>query len=121
MKIVKTHQEKFSDSTFIGKRYKDADRINGSFGHLWSLWFKSGWFKILEDQLESIRPNLEPDAVTDGSYLGWMHACPNFEYWIGMLFPAGTKAPDGFEAVDIPSAAYAISWLYGREDTGELF
>lgn len=50
-----------------------------------------------------------------------MREAEEFEYWIGLFFPAGTPVSDGFEAVDLPACAFGTVWLYGREDTGELF
>ena len=37
-------------------------------------------------------------------------------YWIGLLFPPGTPAPDGFEYTEIPAAMYAVAQFEGKKD-----
>src|SRR5690606_42059855 len=56
----------------------------------------------------------------EGAYIGLMRSAGDFEYWIGMFFPVGTPAPEGYDFVDLPACTFATCWLYGREDTGEL-
>ena len=49
------------------------------------------------------------------------HVNGNFEYWIGMFFPVKTAAPEGFDYVDIPEGDIATCYIYGREESGELY
>ena len=37
-----------------------------------------------------------------------------------MLFPEKTNAPNGFGYVDIDSLDFAICWIYGNNQSGEL-
>ncbi len=112
--IVKAYRVTLPPLLLIGRRYGDADRVGGGFGVHWMEWFEKGRFAALEA--------LPAAPAFEGAYLGAMR-CPDggFEYWIGMAFPEGTAAPDGFEAVALPAADAAVCWLKGREETGELY
>lgn len=116
MKIIKTYREEIPGVVLIGRRYTEADRQGGSFGQKWGACFGDGTFETLEKL-----GGQEPGTACDGSYFGWMKCCTDLEYWIGMLFPSGTEVPEGFASMAIPAGAYGICWLYGKEDTGELY
>lgn len=112
--IVKTYTEEIPQCRFIGRKYTDADRgEDGSFGNLWGKWFQEGLFAKLE-----INKSL-PDM--GASYIGFMRGCPDFEYWIGVFFPSGTKVPEGFEAVDLAAGSIATSWIKGHHENGEIY
>jgi hypothetical protein len=112
MEITKTFKERVPASRLIGKRYGDADRENGGFGHKWGEFFRENWFAALE----------AAGCRNDFDYLGMMRCRDaEFEYWIGMLADPGVEAPPGFAAVEVESFEAAVFWLYGKEDTGELF
>lgn len=85
-----------------------AMTLIGKTGTSWAQWWGRGWFDILENL--AVKP-LDPD------YLGMTAA----EYWIGMLFPAGTAAPEGFHALHIPAGDYALHYLYGKEDSPDMY
>lgn len=108
--VVKVMQERVPALRFIGKRYTDAD---APFGRKWGEWFREDRFGTLEA--------LGPAPEHEGAYIGLMRSAGDFEYWIGMFFPVGTPAPEGYDFVDLPACTFATCWLYGREDTGELF
>lgn len=110
--ILKTFLEPCPSVKLVGKRYTNADRDQcGTFGEKWSQWFERGWFT----QLESC------GSGPDGSYVGAMRiAEQGFEYWIGMLLTEA-RVPADFEAVDIPAGNMAVCYLYGQEDSGELY
>ncbi|MDR1600652.1 MAG: GyrI-like domain-containing protein [Oscillospiraceae bacterium] len=114
MKITNTQRVSYPACRFIGRKYLDGDRANnGSFGHKWGEWFQNGWFEPLE--------KLDALAESGDAYVGLMREADPFEYWIGMFFPAGTEAPEGCEWTDLPAMDYGVCWLYGKEDTGELY
>lgn len=114
VKIVQAKKESCPAARFIGKRYTDADRVNGSFGAKWGDWWANNWFAPL-DQMTGL-------AINDGSYIGAMHIVDGgVEYWIGMFFAEGTEAPEGYEYVDIQPLDYGVCWLYGSEQSGELY
>lgn len=113
--IIKCFKEHLPALRLIGKRYIDSDRdSHGSFGNKWGEWFKNGWFSEIE-KLGALPENGD-------AYLGAMK-CINgkFVYWIGMFFPAETTVPEGFAYADIPEGDIATCYIYGREDSGELY
>ena len=113
-KIVNTLKETFPASRFIGRRYTDADRLDGSFGAKWGEWFENNLFEKLES-LESLPENGD-------AFIGAMRVKDGiFEYWIGMFLPAGTEVPDGYEYADIESIDYGVLWLYGNQHNGQLY
>ena len=75
----------------------------------WDEWLESGWF----DQLEKLGAAPENGDM----YLGVTDN--DGGYWIGLLFPPGTPAPDGFLFADIPAARFAVLRFNGKKD-GEL-
>jgi len=114
IEVKKTYLESLPALRLIGIPYTDADKVNGSFGAKWGEWFSQGKF----EQLEALGPLPE----NEGAYMGMMPMHEGtFEYWIGMLFPRNVHAPEGYKHVDIPAGDVAIVWIYGREDTGELY
>lgn len=114
--IKKFYTERIPTAVLIGRRYTDDDRVNGSFGHKWGECFESGLFTILENM------NVHSTAEHGDAYLGAMRVVDGaFEYWIGMSFPVGTPVPEGFGSVTMEALTYAVYWLYGKENSGDLF
>jgi hypothetical protein len=37
------------------------------------------------------------------------------------MLPENTVVPDGFSYVDIPESDVAICWIYGSDETGEIY
>lgn len=112
--IVKVYKETLPALRFIGKKYTDADRgPDGGYGNRWDEWFSADRFSTLE--------RLGPAPEHDDAYIGLMRFTTEFEYWIGMFFPAETPVPDGFEWVDVSALTLGTCWIYGRDETGELY
>lgn len=112
--IIKLEKEQMPPARFIGRRYGMEQQVNGSFSHLWASWFAEDLFAPLEA--------LPPLAENQDSYVALMRMAENGpEYWIGMFFPLGTEAPAGYAAADLPAMDYAVAWLYGDEQSGELY
>ena len=108
VEIIKTSKETVPPLRFIGKKYGDADRVDGLFGAKWGEWFENGWF----DQLEALKP-----MVGWGHYIGLMgHEDGVFKYWIGMFLPADTIPPEGFEYMDYPACNLGVCRIKGSED-----
>lgn len=107
MTIQKIVREICPAARFIGKKYAGpAD---------WGEWWANGWF----DTLERL-PGLLP--VNDDGYSEAVHIVNGApEHWLGMFLAAGTPVPAGFESVDMPPMEYAVCYLYGNPDSGELF
>lgn len=108
------YKESFPALRFIGKRYTDSDRgSDGGFSEKWDEWFEQGYFEPLE--------KLGSASAHGGAPIGCMRFLDEFEYWIGMFFPENTPVPDDYVSVDIPAGDFGMCWIYGRDDTGELY
>ena len=114
--IVKVYKESMPNVRFIGKKYGDSDRADGTFGAKWGEWFANGWFSILEKEIDMLPKEYEGNA-----YLGLMCGNNVFEYWIGMFAAENSQVPIGFSYIDIPAGDIATAWIHGREDTGEIY
>lgn len=112
--VINILQERVPALRFIGKRYTDADRDSGGgFGERWREWFQEERFTPLQA--------LGPAPEHGDAYVGLMRYLNEFEYWIGIFFPADTPVPEGYDWVDLPACTFGTCWLYGREETGELY
>lgn len=116
--IIKTYKQEIPALRFIGKKYGDADRVNGNFGGLWGDWFQNGWFDLLEKKCGGDLKGVYEDG---DAYIGLerFKEGGTFEYWIGMFVPANTPAPAGYGFHDFPGGALGVCWVYGKE--GEVF
>lgn len=106
VKILEVKRESSPAARFIGRKYEN--------GANWEEWWANNWFARLEET-----PGL---AFNDNGYMGAVHIVDGRpQYWIGMFFPAGTRVPEGFEYVDMEPLDYAVCYLYGSKDSGELY
>ena len=65
---------------------------------------------------------MAPLEINGDAYIGAVRIVNGApERWIGMFFPQDTAVPDGFDHVDIEPMPYAVFYLYGNADNGELF
>ena len=110
--IVKAFREHVPAARLIGKRYSLAEE--GAASH-WGEWFENGWFLPLE-MLGALKES-------EGAFYGFMVARGEEarEYWIGMLFPAGTQAPEGYESLDLPEGEAGICYLRAHEQDPTLY
>lgn len=114
VEVVKVVKEHVPALRFIGKRYTDADRdAQGGFAARWEEWFREGRFAALEAL------GMAPEH--GNAYIGLMRFADGFEYWIGVFVPSGTPVPDGYDWIDLPETTFGTCWLYGREESGELY
>jgi len=115
MEIVKVYKESMPPVKLIGKRYTNKDQNeSGTFADYWQQWFREGWFDIL-NQYGNI-PGISED------YLGVMRMTDDgFEYWIGAFFAPDTEVPSGFDVVEIPAGDVGVCWIYGNDQSGELY
>jgi len=116
--IIKVYKQDLPALRFIGKKYGEEDRVNGSFTKYWDEWFKNGWFAQLEKLAVSDLKSVYEDV---DAYLGLMRRKEGepFEYWIGLYAPPGTQPPEGFGHIDFPEVKLGVCWLYGGH--GEVF
>lgn len=106
MKIIDVRKESCPAAQFIGKRYSGAAN--------WTEWWENGWFDILESL-----PRL---PFNDDAYIGAVRIADGKpERWIGMFFPAGVKAPDGFESIAVVPTDFAVFYLQGPENTPHFY
>lgn len=103
MKIIDIKKESWPACVFIGKQ-----------GTNWGEWWSNGWFAPLEAQ---------PALPENGdAYIGAVRIVDGVpQRWIGMFFPEGTPAPEGYEAVDIPAKNYAVCYLKDKEGSGDFY
>jgi hypothetical protein len=116
--IIKTYKQEIPALRFIGKKYSDRDRVNGTFGKYWTDWFQNRWFTVIEKQIENSTKTIYED---EDAYIGlekYKEGEP-FEYWIGMFTPENTSVPEGYAFHDFPRGSLGVCWVYGRE--GEVF
>ena len=102
-KIVNVYKKNLPVLRLIGKRCMCDPH---DFITTWDEWLNKGWF----DQLEKLGAAPENEDM----YLGV--TANNGGYWIGLLFPPDTVAPDGFEYVEVPAAQYAVCVFEGKKD-----
>jgi len=113
--IIRVYRQKTGASRFIGKRYGDADRVDGSFGAKWGEWMNNDWFKTVASQYDG---DLTAFGEDGGCPVGMMRDTPEgaFEYWIGVFMPEDTAVPEGFEHVDFPAGHLGVCWVCGKEE-----
>ena len=110
--MIKTYRQSVPAMRFIGKKYSDEDRVNGSFAHKWAEWFAQGWFAELQSTFDPKALYEDGDATI--GLMRWKEGEP-FEYWIGVFCPEGTDVPREFLSVDFPPANLGVVWVYGKE------
>jgi predicted transcriptional regulator YdeE len=113
--IIKTYKQEIPALRFIGKKYDDNDRIDGTFGKHWGDWFQNGWFNVIEKQIDGSTKTIYEDG---DAYIG-LEKCKEgepFEYWIGMLAPENTSVPEGYVFYDFPKGSLGVCWVCGKED-----
>ena len=112
--IIKVYKQHLPALTFIGKRYTDNDRVDGSFGAQWGEWFQNGWFESLENYAGHALSQTYEDGDSYIGLMRWKDGEP-FEYWIGVFFPENTPAPEGFTALEFEESNAGICWVCGSE------
>ena len=114
MRITRIYRQYFPARRFIGKKYGDTDRVNGSFGTKWGEFFGNGWFEVLESAAVS---SVEEGYEDGGAYIELMRCRDGepFEYWVGMFLPPDTPVPEEFESRDFSEGELGVGWVYGPE------
>ena len=116
--IVKIYRQSVGPMRFIGKKYENKDRVNGTFGAKWCEWFNNGWFGMIEKQYAgNLSEDLKKIYEDSGYYVGMRRYKKGepYEYWIGILMPANTPVPEGFQHIDFPKSDIGVCWVYGKE------
>lgn len=106
VKILEVKREGCPAARLIGKRYDGCAN--------WGEWWGNGWFAELE--------RLPATPFNGDAYIGAVHIVNGMpERWIGMIFPAETEVPDGFEYADIQASDFVVCYLYDKEGSGEFY
>ena len=113
-KIMNAYRQSVPAMRFIGKKYSDKDRIDGSFGAKWGEWFGNDWFRVIEKQIDVDVKEIYEDGDAYIGLMRWKEGEP-FEYWIGMFTPESTPVPEDFSYVDFPRSELGVCWVYGKE------
>ena len=104
IEITEIYKQNLEALRFIGKKYDNANRIDGTFEvkSKWDEWFKNGWFeKICENGDSCIALNRNKRGEP-------------FQYWIGIFKPANTEVPEGFCYIDFPKSEIAVCRVYEK-------
>lgn len=120
MQITKSYRQSVPAVKLIGKKYGDADRVDGMFGCHWKHWMDNGWFQIIEDAAggRDVFQTLYEDGTAALGYMRYKDGAP-FEYWIGMFAPPNTQVPEGFDSLELGASDFGICWYFGTE--GEIY
>lgn len=113
VEVVNTYKQAIPSLRFIGIKYGDHDRVNGSYASKWDEWFESERFNKLESLLTDDFKSEYEDFNTNVGLMRLKDGEP-FEYWIGMFLPEGTEAPEGFGFIDFAASNLGVCWLKGR-------
>jgi len=110
--IIKVYAEDMPAARFIGKKYLDEDRVDGSFSYQWGEWHEHGWFDEITKQADR---DLKEWFAEAEAFLGLMRFKDGepFEYWIGMFMPARTAVPEGMSYIDFPILRLGVGWVRG--------
>lgn len=116
--LTNPHRQKLPACRLIGKRYGAGDIGENGYQRQWSEFWQKGWFDVLRRAAggaESLRALYEDGDACVAMEL-WSDAPA---YWIGVLAPPQTEAPEGFEAYDISACELGVVWVRG--DEGDLY
>ena len=112
--IINVYDQQIPAVRFIGVKFGDGDRKDGSFAHIWEEWLASDRFSPLVDLVTEEFCQGYEEAW---AYLGFMRMKEGepFEYWLGMFLPEGAAVPEGFEFFDVPAAKLGVCWVKGPD------
>lgn len=116
--VIKVYRQNMPAVRFIGKKYGDADRVDGGFGQQWHAWFEKGWFGVLGPLAQGLPKEVYPENDAFIGLMRWKDGEP-FEYWIGIFTPQNTAVPDGFGSLDFQASVLGVCWLRGQG--GDVF
>lgn len=112
--IMKTYEEFAPASRFVGRKYTDADRVEGTFARVWHEWLDSGRFDALKKNMDTGWAAGFPEA---GSPVGLMRLREDegFEYWVGLFLQPDAAVPEGLDFLDAPETRQAVCLVRGLE------
>lgn len=109
--IKRVYREALPKMKLVGKRYGEADKVNGFFGQKWSEWFANDWFAPLKTEAAE-----EPFPDCD-AFIGLCRVKEGepFQYWIGVFLPTDFPVPAGYDSVTLEAGDVGVAWVYGKE------
>jgi len=117
VEIIKVYKQEAESLKFIGKKYNNANRLDGTFSvkSKWNEWIKNGWFQILEKHI-NIQSNHSYEDIN--AHIGLLRnkSGEPFQYWIGMFTSKNTELPEGFDYIDFPKSELGVCWVYGNKN-----
>jgi hypothetical protein len=117
MEVTRVFKEHYPKLRFIGKCYTNDDRDEmGGFKNQWDEWMGGDLFSIMKNAVQV--PAFSDDTVGLMTMRGDM---TGFTYWVGLFFPADVNVPDGYDHLDLPESNIGIGWVYGNNESGEIF
>jgi predicted transcriptional regulator YdeE len=107
--IVKFYTQKMPSMKLVGRKYKEKDKINGTFADTWLRWFSEGLFKPLEIGLDA--------GIEDNdAYIGLSDCTKtDYDYWIGVFLPMDAAVPEGYESLELRAGTLGVCWVKGKE------
>jgi hypothetical protein len=112
--IIKTYKQETPALRFIGKKYGDNDRVNGTFGKYWHDWLQNKWFDEIKKQTDKNLKTMYENGDSTIGLMRWKEG-EKFEYWIGLFMPENTTVPKEYEYHDFPNSILGVCWVYGNE------
>lgn len=110
--ITKVYRQSMPKMKLVGRRYTDADRVDGFFAAKWGEWMQNGLFAPLQMNAAGEKPFEECDAPIGMSRV---KEGEPFEYWIGVFMPLDASVPTGYESLIFDESDIAVCWVYGKE------
>lgn len=120
--LTKCYRQPMPAVRFIGRCYHDEDRgADGGYGAQWDAAWSRGDF----DQITQAAGGAEKQRALcedgDATFALMRFSLPErgekAEYWVGMLAPVGTPAPEGMGYVDLPATDMGVTWIRGDESS----
>lgn len=112
--IVKTYKQAIPAMRFIGIKYGNEDRVNGSFAAKWGEWFETERFHELDSLVTADLIHEYEDFHAQMGLMRWKEG-EEFEYWIGRFLPEGTVVPEGYNSIDFSASYLGVCWLHGTQ------
>jgi len=114
--IVKVYRQAIPAVKFIGNKFGDEDRVNGSFAACWEQWLEQKWPDIINEAAGGVEETsaLYEDGDACLGFMRYKQGEP-FQYWIGKFAPLDTIPPEGLEGLEVPPSEIGACWVKGKE------
>ncbi|MGX6443549.1 AraC family transcriptional regulator [Neobacillus sp. K501] len=110
--IVKNYKQAFPAMRFVGMKYGNEDRVEGSFAAKWGEWLETERFHELDDLVTEDLTSEYEDFHAQIGLMRWKEG-EEFEYWIGRFLPEDTIVPEGYNSIDFSDSNLGVCWIQG--------